>query len=163
MAKRKGGKQKRKKTKSWSQRRFSFRIFLRDYSMILSTILVILCILFIVFGALGLFFYDTNSADIPQPVRDWIAFLHGANKPNDPHYDLCLFPVGLLVILVAGWYMGDGIVKRRRFNVLMDIESKFEFIDNLDEIEELAWKIGTKYEILVMDRKEEFGLNKKKR
>jgi hypothetical protein len=155
--------EKKKKGFSWTEFKFAVRIWLRDYALLFSTIFTIVSIILIVFGALALFLYDTHADMLFQPLKDWIAFIHGAKKASDPHYDLCLFPLGILVLLFAGWYMGSGFVKRTRFNKLIETESKSEFIENMDEIEELAWDLSSKHEMMVVEKKEELGIDKKKR
>jgi hypothetical protein len=160
MAKRR--KKKKKKGKSWNQIKFAFKIWLRDWSLELSTALTIMCIAFIIFGALALFVIDEHGSMIPAPLDQWVMYLHGDND-QDLHYDLCLFPTGILVVMFSAWYMGDGLYKRSRFNELIDTESKSQFIEDLDEIEELAWKLTTKHEMMVVDKKKELGIRKKKR
>ena len=154
---------KDKKGKTWGETKFAFRIFLRDYTLLLSTILTIVCIIMIIFGALALFVYDTHQDWLPLPLRDWVAFLHGANKSTDPKYDLCVFPLGVLIILFSGWYMASDIVKRARFSKIIDTESKAEFLENMDEVEKLAWELSSKHELMVMDKKTELGIDKKRR
>jgi hypothetical protein len=160
MAKRRS---KKKKSKSWGQIRFSMRIWMRDYTLAISTTLVIISILFIIFGGLALFLYDKNPSALPEPINDWVAFLHGAKKADDPHFDLCMFPSGILMIIFAGYYMADQLFKRSRFNELMETESKSKFMEDLDEAEELAWKISTKHELMVVEKKEELGIRKRKK
>ena len=156
-------KDKGKKGKSWGERRFSLRIWFRDYTLQVSALLTILFIIMIVFGGLSLFAYDKYGDSIPEPIDDWVASLHGANDPDDPKYDLCLFPIGGLLVMFSGWYLGDAIVKRRQFEKMLDSESKSEFLENLDELEEMAWKLSSKHEMRVMDKKEELGLKRKRR
>lgn len=163
MAKKRDKGKGRKKKRPWTQKKSKFMTFLRDYTLIISTTLVILSILLIVFGGLALFLYDADPLVLPQPLRDWIAFIHGASDANEAQFDLCLFPLGILVVIFAGWYMGDNLVKRKQFNTLIEIESKSEFIENLDDVEELAWKLSTKHENRVWEKKKELGLTKKGR
>ena len=161
MAKR--SSKKDKKGKSWNQFIFSFRIFMRDWTLLFSTLLTILCIIIITLGGLALLL-DTHRSWLVDagPIYDWANFLHGSN-PEKNHYDLCLFPLGILVILFSGWYMGADIVKRSRFHKLMRTESKSEFLDNMDEIEKIAWELSSKHEMMVVEKKGELGIDLKKR
>jgi hypothetical protein len=154
---------KEKKGKSWNQFTFSFRIWLRDWTLAISTVLTILCIFMIVFGGLALLLdYHRDWLVDAGPIYDWANFLHGNNHEKN-HYDLCVFPLGILVILFAGWYMSADIVKRARFSKLMMTESKSEFLDNMDEIEKLAWELSSKHEMMVVEKKGELGIDLKKR
>lgn len=154
---------KAKKGMSWNQFTFAFRIWMRDWTLFFSTILTIACILMIVFGGLALLL-DYHRAWLVDagPIYDWANYLHGANQQKN-HYDLCVFPLGILVILFAGWYMGADIAKRARFNKLMSTESKSEFLENMDEIEKMAWELSSKHEMMVVEKKEELGIDIKKR
>jgi hypothetical protein len=160
MAKRR--KKKKKKGKSWNQIKFAFRIWFRDWTLEITTALTIMCILFIIFGALALWVIDEHGSMIPEPIDGMVMFLHGDND-QEMHYDLCLFPTGILIIMFSGWYMADSLYKRSRFNELMETESKSQFLDDLEEVEELAWKLTTRHEMMVVDKKRELGIKKKKR
>jgi uncharacterized membrane protein YidH (DUF202 family) len=155
--------QKKKKGKSWQETKFSLKIFLRDYTLPLATIFTIISIILIVLSSLALLIYDKHADWLPSPLQDWVGFIHGKAKTNTQQYDLCLMPGGILLLLFTGWYMGYGIWQRNRFKKFMETESKSEFLENLDEVEKLAWDISSKAEMLVVEKKEELGIDKKKR
>ena len=114
-------------------------------------------------SSLALLIYDKHADWLPSPLQDWVGFIHGKAKTNTQQYDLCLMPGGILLLLFTGWYMGYGIWQRNKFNKFMETESKSEFLENLDEVEKLAWDISSKAEMLVVEKKEELGIDKKKR
>lgn len=57
-----------------------------------------------------------------------------------------LLGIGLILIGVGGWYFFDTMRKRRKFEEYIHSESKREFVNNLRELEEIAYKLGEKYE-----------------
>ena len=105
-------------------------------------------------SSLALLIYDKHADWLPSPLQDWVGFIHGKAKTNTQQYDLCLMPGGILLLLFTGWYMGYGIWQRNRFKKFMETESKSEFLENLDEVEKLAWDISSKAEMLVVEKKE---------
>jgi len=67
-----------------------------------------------------------------------------------------LVGVGLLIIggLWAAMYRGSV----RRFNKLMEEQSRAAFVRSMDDVEFLAWKLPMKYENQLMDKKRKLGI-----
>lgn len=61
------------------------------------------------------------------------------------------------VVLVTGlWYLGEQILARRKFNSLIDTESKSEFQRSLDELEETVKKLPKSYESRLQEKRDQF-------
>jgi hypothetical protein len=101
---------------------------------------------------LGIFYSDVEPDNDPLegPVRDILDWI------GDWKY-WCLM-VGIILIIAGGWYFFDNIRKRREFKELMEITSKKKFIQNLDRVEYLAWKLTPWHRIEVSKKKKKFHI-----
>jgi hypothetical protein len=142
-------------SKKWDQKKFKLRIFVRDITYPVAAIILVVCIIAVFFGTLATFFVDNKQYKTPEP------FFSPAKKINEQNLDICILGLGVLALLFAGWYFGDGYYKRRRFEKLMDTDSKARFLEDLDEIEELAYKLSSYHEELVYERKRELKIKRK--
>ncbi len=116
---------------------------IREYKLEVSTLVLILGIFITLIGFQGTFFDDPAIpiiADLARDLGGWTAWLS---------------VIGPILILGGIWIVGDGVVKRREFNRLMDTTSKATFVRNLDRIEELAWLLSEEHERRVFERKRE--------
>ena len=66
--------------------------------------------------------------------------------------------LGLIFLFVGGWYFFDTLRKRREFGEYMSTESKREFINNLREIEEIAYKLGEKHQKILEEKKKKWKI-----
>jgi len=64
--------------------------------------------------------------------------------------------IGLILMGVGGWYFFDTIRKRRKFEEYIHSESKREFVNNLRELEEIAYKLGERYEKRLEEKKKKW-------
>lgn len=61
------------------------------------------------------------------------------------------------IFSIGGWlYYNDHNKKLKKFEELMDTDSKAQFVRNIDEIEELALDLGPDFEKRVMDKRSDF-------
>lgn len=61
------------------------------------------------------------------------------------------------IIAIGGWlYYHDHNKKFKRFEELIDTDSKAQFVRNVDEIEELAIDLGPDFEKQVMEKRDHF-------
>jgi len=65
---------------------------------------------------------------------------------------------GILMILTASYYYLALIAKRREFYVLVTTKSKGDFVRNQDQIERLAFELGSQELEVVAARKKEFRI-----
>ncbi len=63
-----------------------------------------------------------------------------------------------IVLFVFGWIFYDYYKKEKRYNELMDTESKSEFIKNREELEYTASALGPKFEDKVFEKAEELNI-----
>ncbi|OYT59259.1 DUF3198 domain-containing protein [Euryarchaeota archaeon ex4484_178] len=64
--------------------------------------------------------------------------------------------LGVILIIVGGWYTFDTLRKRRKFEEYINSESKREFVSNLRELEEITYKLGEKYEKILDEKKKKW-------
>lgn len=120
--------------------------FFITYTLHFSLVVLILGIFFTILGIFGVFYSYLAPdfiKDILDVVGDWMFW--------------CVL-VGPLMVIIGGLYFGDNIAKRKEFKELIETTSKAKFIRNMDQIEYLAWKLTSKHQSLVMEKKEEFKI-----
>ena len=66
--------------------------------------------------------------------------------------------MGLILAFVGGWYAVDTIRKKREFEEYINSESKKNFQQNLRELEEIAYKLGPRYEERLEEKKREWRI-----
>ncbi len=69
------------------------------------------------------------------------------------NWNYWLLALGLLILVVGGWYTIDTIRKRDKFEEYIESGSKREFVKHIKELEELAYKLGEKYQIRLEEKK----------
>lgn len=63
------------------------------------------------------------------------------------------------VILIAGvWYFFDQIMARKKFNKVVSLNSKANFVKNISEIEEVVRKLPIKYRVRFEEKKKKFKI-----
>jgi len=64
-----------------------------------------------------------------------------------------------VILLIVGVIWALSIVQRmRRFGVLMEEKSKAVFVRSLDDVEYTAWRLPSKYDELLAEKKREMGI-----
>ncbi|MFO7791717.1 MAG: DUF3198 domain-containing protein [Candidatus Saliniplasma sp.] len=71
-----------------------------------------------------------------------------------------LFVLSIFVVIAFSWYLVDLYLKMQEFKELMDTESKSKFIKNIARIETLAIHLGSDYEDKVVEKEEEYNINR---
>ena len=72
-----------------------------------------------------------------------------------------LFIIAPLFFMICSFYLGDIILKGRKFDKLVNTTSKANFVRNMDDIEYLAWKLTERHAKIVDEKKKEFGIKDK--
>ncbi len=67
---------------------------------------------------------------------------------------------GPFLIIIGGWYVNDGIKKRKEFKELIESTSKAKFIKNQRRIEELALDLTSAHEELVIQKMQELKIRR---
>ena len=71
---------------------------------------------------------------------------------------LFILIVGALLLSAGIAWMGAHLNRVKKFHVLLSENKKATFIRNLDEVEYLAWKLPTRFEVELAERKRKMGL-----
>jgi len=141
------GKKRKKELKTlWSR----IRYFVRDWMHVLAGTLFALSLIMTVLGVIGIM---TPYRDLDPPLKDIIKPLQEPER-----YDICMGLGGSFLLLVSAYYFFVNLYRRWKFNRLFDIDSKAKFLGNLNELEELAWNLSTKHEMMVEEKKREFKI-----
>lgn len=110
--------------------------FLREWTMEISFLVMMLGILLLFFTSMSIFFFTST----PQLLMDII-------KPlNDTHWDMWGFFCGLLLVIIGVLAFGDKIIKFLEFKRLLNSPSRATFIKNRDRLEFLAWRLTKQQE-----------------
>lgn len=134
----------------WNKFVYRTRIFVRDYTHVISGALLALGLVLLTIGVFA--YWGEDIA--PEQSKEFFGNVHKTN------YDICIMPLGAFISIIAGWYLGDNLLKRREFNKLIKTTSKEKFIKNQDRIEELAWLLSTKHERMVDEKKKELKIRR---
>ena len=112
-----------------------------------------ICTLFVVIG-------------IPLTIASVISLLYSDGKTGLVQFfhDIIgnwaywLILLGIMMLIIGLFYLSDFAKKLKEFKKLIDTPSKAKFIQNLDRIEELAWRLHPKYEKIVVDKKNKHNI-----
>lgn len=66
--------------------------------------------------------------------------------------------VGILLLLIGIVWMVSYFSRVRRFNALVEENRKAVFIKNMDDVEYLAWRLPSRFEEELHQKKKGFGL-----
>lgn len=77
------------------------------------------------------------------------------NKPEG-NYNLILFIAGPLMLLIGGFYFGEQIVLRRRFERMIDTPKKSEFVSRRRDLEDLAKRLPDGFGKRIKQKENEF-------
>ena len=126
------------------------KTFYRRFVLNISLIGFIISLIFLILSTLGIFFGDHESVTSNEFLTNFYNSIG--------NWNLWLFIIAITFTLICGWIFIDLILKRSKFNKLIQTTSKATFVRNQEEIEELAWKLGPKYMDLVDERKQKFRI-----
>ena len=122
--------------------------FARDNALSLSAVGLILGIFLLIISILGLgFILDfITDYDIPvisgflERIEWWVAWLF----------------IGALILLgAAAYFLYANVKDKKRFDELIDTGSKSIFVRNQNELEEIAFRLGTTHQEILFDKKKE--------
>ena len=66
--------------------------------------------------------------------------------------------LGLILLFVGGWYTIDTLRKMRKFEEYINSDSKKKFVNDLRELEDIAYKLGKKYEERLEEKKRKWKI-----
>ena len=124
--------------------------FYRKFTFQITFIGFIISFIFFIVSAIGIFLIDFDIFKNNEILQDFFNSI-GA-------WNYWLFMVAITFAVGCGWIFADLMLKRSKFNKLINTTSKATFVRNQEEIENLAWKLGPKYMNIVDDRKHKFRI-----
>lgn len=130
----------------WKKRWSWFRLQIRDCTLLLSAGGFALGLVMSLIGGLAFWLPETLPSD-------WKDALRGSGR-----VDVCVGGVGLLLLIIAGYYLVDNILKRVKFNRLISTTSRDRIVSNREKLEELAWELSSKHEKIVQRKLREMRI-----
>lgn len=110
------------------------------------SLFIILGVLLLVVSIMGILYSDGKTGLI-QIIRDIIG-----------NWSYWFVLLSVMLLAVGLFYFIDFTKKLKEFKNLIGTPSKSKFIQNLDRIEELAWRLHPKYEKIVINKKNEHNI-----
>ena len=97
---------------------------------------------------LGLAFFITALAAfwVGSLNKGFVEDFTSSLKEEGQDWNWWVFLLSLVAVVAGGGYFIDFFRKKAKFNKLMDTNSKKAFLEKQDDIEVLAWKLGTSFE-----------------
>lgn len=86
----------------------------------------------------------------------WLDSYASLVEREEGNYNLVLFIVGPVMLLVGVFYVGEQIVLRRRFERLLDTPKKSEFTSRRKELEDLARRLPSGFLAKIDEKEAEF-------
>ncbi len=125
-----------------------FKKKLRDNQIILSIVVLIAGAYLFILGLFSVVLGD-HAPDALLSMADMLG-----------NWIYWLFVLGAFLTFAFSWYLVDLYLKIQEFKELMDTESKSRFIKNIARIETLAIHLGSDYEDKVIEKEEEYNINR---
>ena len=69
-----------------------------------------------------------------------------------------ILAIGAIMILIGVIWLFIYTAAKRKFNKLMEEQSKAAFVKKLDDVEYLAWRLPMKFEERLLEKKKNFGI-----
>jgi hypothetical protein len=114
----------------------------KNYTLPLSVVVLILSVVGLV---LGLNFLDFVAASLAVQIRAalgpwtlWVLILSGMG------------------LLVGGWYVGEQVVKRRKFERLIATDKRSDFTSSRKELDDLARTLPDSYRPRILEKEASF-------
>lgn len=93
----------------------------------------------------------------------WLDSYHDLVEREEGNYNLILFIVGPLLLIIGGFYFGEQIVLRRRFDRLLDTTKRSEFTSRRRDLEDLVKRLPDQYRTRLRDKESEFSTTSSRR
>ncbi len=132
----------------WKKRWGRLRVIVRDLTLLLSAGGFALGLVMSILGAIA---FWLPRETLPS---DWYDALRGGGQ----RVDVCVGGVGLLLLIVAGYYLVDNVLKRVKFNRLINTTSRDKIVRNRDKLEELAWELSSKHKRILQRKLREMRI-----
>lgn len=97
----------------------------------------------------------THNFTDPKP--GWLGWYSNLVTREEGDYNLFLFLAGPIMLIIGGFYLGEQIVLRRRFDRMIDTPKKSEFVGRRKDLEDLAKRLPDTYGKRIRDKETEFA------
>ncbi len=101
-----------------------------------------------IIGLFGVFLQKYS----PQFIKDMTSLIG--------NWKYWLLVIGAFLLIIFGWFIFDRYRKMKEFKELYETKSKSKFRKNIARIETLALTLGPEYEDKVIEKEEEYGLDR---
>lgn len=88
--------------------------------------------------------------------RGWLDWYADLVERPEGNYNLILFILGPILLIAGGFYVGEQLVLRRRFERLLETPKKSEFASRRRDLEELARRLPEPYSGRIDAKEAEF-------
>lgn len=86
----------------------------------------------------------------------WLGWYHDIVERPEGNYNLFLFIAGPILLIMGGFYAGEQIVLRRRFERLLDTPKRSEFTSRRRDLEDLARRLPDGFSERIRAKESEF-------
>ena len=90
--------------------------------------------------------------------RDWVKDNRFFDAIGD--WNLWFLILGAFLLMFSIFYLYDHLASKKKFNSLIDTPSKSKILHNFDEIDRLAFKLGSSYLVTWRDIKRKHRINR---
>ena len=91
-----------------------------------------------------------------HPTPGWLASYRSLVARSEGDYNLILFILGPILLIMGGFYFGEQLVLRRRFERLLDTPKKSEFASRRKDLEDLSKRLPTSFSEKIEAKESEF-------
>lgn len=108
-------------------------------------------------GAIGLILTVISfTYAFADTTPGWLGWYGNLVQREEGNYNLFLFIAGPIMLLIGGFYFGEQIVLRRRFERLLDTPKKSDFVSRRKDLEDLAKRLPDAYRKRIQAKENEF-------
>lgn len=109
----------------------------------------------LVIGLVGtIISFTQNWADTtPGWLRQYAALM---DRPGEGDYNLILLIVAPIVLIWGGFWVGEQVLLRRRFERLLDTPKRSEFASRRTDLDDIAKRLPDGYRARIKEKESEF-------
>ena len=90
------------------------------------------------------------------PTPGWLSGYAGLVQRPEGDYNLILLILGPILVIMGGFYVGEQVVLRRRFERLLDTPKRSEFTSRRRTLEDLARRLPDGFSSRIEEKESEF-------
>ncbi len=119
---------------------------LREYIIFFSVLIMGLGLFFAISSFYGAFL-STYQPDFFKLINDILGY-----------WTVWVLILSIIVIFIGAWYTYDTIRKRKQFEEYINTDSKANFLKHLKDLEVISYKLGTRYQEILKDKKQNWKI-----